>query len=67
MAVKKAVAADALNVVSNNEEAAGQKVFHAHTHVVPRHENDGVYKMAKHISYKEGEAKEISQKIISAL
>ena len=29
------------NVVQNNEEAAGQTVFHFHMHVIPRYANDG--------------------------
>lgn len=30
------------NIVQNNEEAAGQTVFHFHMHLIPRYENDGV-------------------------
>lgn len=30
------------NVVQNNEEAAGQTVFHFHMHLIPRYEGDGV-------------------------
>lgn len=29
------------NLVQNNNEAAGQTVFHFHLHLVPRYENDG--------------------------
>ena len=35
-AVKTATQADGLNIVNNNEEAAGQTVFHAHIHLLPR-------------------------------
>ncbi|MGT2636353.1 HIT family protein [Streptococcus ratti] len=35
-ALKKATKADGLNIINNNEEAAGQTVFHAHVHLVPR-------------------------------
>ena len=30
------------NVVQNNEEAAGQTVFHFHMHLIPRYDNDNV-------------------------
>lgn len=39
--IKDAVAADGLNVHVNNEPAAGQVIFHAHVHLIPRFENDG--------------------------
>ena len=41
-AVMKAVKADGLNVMMNNYEAAGQLVHHAHFHLIPRHEDDGL-------------------------
>lgn len=41
-AVKKAVKADGINIIMNNEPAAGQQVTdHAHVHVIPRHAGDG--------------------------
>ena len=40
-AVKDAVGAEGVNVNMNNEAAAGQSVFHAHIHVIPRYEGDG--------------------------
>lgn len=33
---------DGYNIVQNNEEAAGQTVFHFHMHLIPRYEGDGV-------------------------
>ena len=32
---------DGINIVQNNEEAAGQTVFHFHMHVIPRYKEDG--------------------------
>ena len=32
---------DGFNLVQNNEEVAGQTVFHFHMHLIPRYENDG--------------------------
>jgi len=40
-AVKEATGAAGINVYQNNGEAGGQKVFHLHFHVIPRHESDG--------------------------
>jgi histidine triad (HIT) family protein len=40
-AVKAATKADGINIIQNEGEAAGQKVFHLHFHVIPRYENDG--------------------------
>ena len=66
VAVKNSVAADGINLGMNNGKAAGQLVPHAHFHVMPRFENDGL----KHWpggSYNEGEAEELAAKIISNL
>ncbi len=39
--LKEALAADGVNIHMNNEEVAGQVVFHAHLHVIPRYKDDG--------------------------
>ncbi|WP_285906061.1 HIT family protein [Pseudodesulfovibrio pelocollis] len=41
-AVMEATAADGLNLMQNNFEAAGQLVHHAHFHLIPRHSGDGL-------------------------
>jgi histidine triad (HIT) family protein len=41
-AVKKGLNADGVNLVQNNEEAAGQEVFHFHLHIKPRFKQDQV-------------------------
>lgn len=41
-ALNKALKPDGLNVVQNNGEAAGQTVFHFHTHIIPRYADDKV-------------------------
>ncbi|MDD6202143.1 MAG: HIT family protein [Lachnospiraceae bacterium] len=33
--------ADGFNIVQNNNEVAGQTVFHFHMHLIPRYEGDG--------------------------
>lgn len=65
-AVKAAVDADGINLTMNNEDAAGQVIFHAHLHVIPRFKEDG-YRHWPLKAYKEGEAEAIAQKIRSAL
>lgn len=39
--IQRAVGADGINIGINNGSAAGQIIFHAHVHVMPRFENDG--------------------------
>ncbi len=42
-ALQKATNAVGMNIINNNEEIAGQTVFHAHIHLVPRYdEKDGI-------------------------
>lgn len=40
LSLKKTLKCDGVNVLQNNEPAAGQTVFHYHVHVIPRYEND---------------------------
>ena len=42
VAAKKALKADGINLVQNNEEAAGQSVPHFHIHIIPRKKGDGI-------------------------
>jgi histidine triad (HIT) family protein len=41
-AIAAAAHADGINIRMNNKAAAGQDVFHAHVHVVPRFTGDGL-------------------------
>lgn len=43
-AVKDATGAEGINLIQNNGAAAGQEVFHAHMHVIPRFAGDGVFR-----------------------
>ncbi|MFW5964874.1 MAG: HIT family protein, partial [Natronomonas sp.] len=45
---------DGLNLLQANGEAAGQEVFHAHVHVLPRYEDDDV-----EVSWPAGELTEV--------
>jgi len=62
IAIKNSLAADGINISMNNEEAAGQIIFHTHIHVIPRYTTDG-FKHFPQKSYKQGEAEEIAKKI----
>ncbi|MES2006617.1 MAG: HIT family protein [Patescibacteria group bacterium] len=64
-AVKEAMHADGINISMNNEPAAGQIVFHAHVHIIPRFEKDSGYSGGH--TYKPGEATNIANKIRAAL
>ncbi|MCX6714144.1 MAG: HIT family protein [Candidatus Vogelbacteria bacterium] len=54
LVIKEATQADGINIGWNNESAAGQLVFHSHTHIMPRFEGDGF----THWKGKGGETKE---------
>ncbi len=66
-ALKDVLGAPGVNITMNNESAAGQDVFHAHMHVIPRFEDDHVFARAPHVHYGEGEMEEVAAKIRKAL
>jgi len=65
-AVKEATEAEGLNIGMNNGEAAGQVIFHAHIHIMPRIKGDG-HQPWKKMTYQDGQAKEVAEKIRKAL
>ncbi|MDD2935254.1 MAG: HIT family protein [Candidatus Pacebacteria bacterium] len=62
-AIKKAVSADGINVMNNNEPVAGQVIFHTHFHIIPRFESDGYKHWKGKTKYAEGEAEQVAEKI----
>lgn len=63
LAAREAVNADGINLTMNNEAAAGQLIHHAHVHVIPRHNDDGL-KLWEGKPYKsETEAISVAEKI----
>ena len=62
-AVQKAMHADGYNVLCNNGAAAGQVVEHLHFHIIPRHDNDGVFNRWPSYQYADGKAAQIAEKI----
>ena len=65
-AIKEGLPVGDMNIAMNNGKFAGQVVFHAHIHVMPRYENDG-HKLWTPKEYKDGEAVLIAEKIKNAL
>jgi histidine triad (HIT) family protein len=61
-AIKEVTEADGINIVMNNEPAANQAIFHAHIHVIPRHEGD-VFPHWPHKPYIGDEAEVMAEKI----
>lgn len=45
--LQRIVRPDGINIVQNNGPAAGQVVFHYHTHVIPRWQGDQAVQMAR--------------------
>lgn len=66
-AVKKGVSADGINILMNNDTAAGQIIFHAHIHIVPRFADDGFKHWQGKRQYEDGEDTEVAEKIGKAL
>jgi histidine triad (HIT) family protein len=63
IAIKKAVKADGINIGMNNEKAAGQFVFHAHWHIIPRYFNDGFKAWEQTQKYPDGKMRETAELI----
>ena len=64
--IKSATDADGINIGINNGGAAGQIIFHAHVHIIPRHSNDG-HQQWHGENYKEREIESVAQKIRTAI
>jgi len=62
-AVHKGMQAGGLNIAMNNEPCAGQIVFHAHMHIIPRHEQDGLKVWHRKRPYKDGEMEAVGELI----
>lgn len=66
-AIKDAVKADGVNLIMNNGAEAGQEVFHAHLHVVPRFKDDGSFMKPNHAAYGEGESGVLATQLRASL
>lgn len=54
---------DGINLMQNNGEAAGQTVNHFHIHLIPRYKGDQINLELTHLSYADGEAEKLAEKI----
>lgn len=62
-AIVEVTGADGMNILMNNNKAAGQLVFHAHFHLIPRFKDDG-FKLWDQSEYDSmDEASTLAQKI----
>lgn len=61
-ALEKSLQPTGINLAMNNRSGAGQVVFHAHVHVMPRYPNDG-HELWKGRPYQDGEASSAAEKI----
>lgn len=55
--IKTVLQCDGINIMINNEPAAGQIVFHTHIHIIPRFKDDGLRQWEGNIQQTDGELK----------
>ena len=65
-ALRQVFYAQGVNLGMNNFEAAGQVVFHAHLHVIPRYFSDGL-KLFPQEEYRAGDMEKVGQQLRQAL
>jgi histidine triad (HIT) family protein len=65
--LKGAMHADGINILQNNEEPAGQTVFHFHVHVIPRYKDGPSMVTWKPGTSVPAEQAELAKKIAEAL
>lgn len=66
-ALREVLKCDGMNIAMNNEPCAGQVVFHAHVHVIPRFKNDKAYRPSRHVQYDANESRKIAKNLREAL
>ena len=67
IAIKSTQSADGINIEMNNDPAAGQIIFHAHIHIIPRFSGDGFIHWNGVRGNNDREMAEVAKKISSAL
>lgn len=67
IALKNALSADGINLEMNNDPVAGQVIFHAHIHIVPRFSGDGFTHWKGARGYEPNEATQTAEKIKKCL
>jgi histidine triad (HIT) family protein len=68
-AIKESLNADGVNIMINTESAAGQEIFHTHTHIIPRYKyKETILNTSDHEAYASTEEMEgYAQKIRGCL
>lgn len=66
-AIKNELKCDGFNILQNNEEIAGQTVFHFHMHLIPRYADDTVKFITPSVGIDKAFAAELAEKINAAL
>ncbi|MBR9700300.1 HIT family protein [Candidatus Woesearchaeota archaeon] len=66
-AILQATGADGFNFILNNGKAAGQAVFHAHFHIVPRKMGDGLVDWHHGTKVEDSELAGVREKILEKL
>ena len=66
LAIQQSLKAPGFNIGMNNFAAAGQEVFHAHVHVIPRYSGDGL-KLFPQESYRPGDLEKTAAQLREAL
>ena len=64
--IKDGLGIENMNIAMNNGIHSGQTVFHAHIHLMPRHQGDG-YELWHGKKYEDGESQKIAEQIKKAL
>ncbi|GAB2594370.1 HIT family protein [Microlunatus antarcticus] len=65
--LKQRLAPDAMNILSSAGAVAGQTVFHAHVHVIPRYADEpGLHHLVNHDEVPEGELDSVWRQISGA-
>ncbi len=65
--LKSQLNCDGFNLLQNNEEIAGQTVFHFHIHLIPRYKDDNVSLIPTPGKLDENNARELADKIFAKL
>lgn len=66
-AMKKELGCTGLNIMQNNEEIAGQTIFHFHLHIIPRYDDDNQNLTFKSTPLDAESAKELCSALSKAL
>lgn len=66
-AIMRAMEAEGFNIIQNNNEVAGQTVFHTHFHIIPRKPQDGMGLWSPNPYKTMEKMQETAKKIIDAL